>query len=71
MRRSYPCGCCDRDTDTMLMTVADKSVHEKCLSTPCCSGKKDILPHREYVEGFVLDHDEECSQKEGKDNKKS
>lgn len=70
MRRSYPCRSGDRDTDTMLMTVTYKSVHEKCLSTSCRSGEKYILPHREYVEGFVLDHDEECSQKEGKNNKK-
>ncbi len=70
MRRGDTSRSRDRDDDTMLVTVSDKSVHEKSLSTPCSSGKKYIVPHREYVECFVLDHDEECSQKEGKNNKK-
>lgn len=54
--RSYTRRSGDRDTDRVLMTVSDKSIHEKCFSASSRSREKYILPHRQYVESFVLGH---------------
>lgn len=45
-----------RNHNRMFSCMSDKPIDEKCFSRSGSSSQKNIVPHREYVESFVLCH---------------
>ena len=76
-RHTTDMSCCDSrrsrysNPDAMFMTVLDKTIDEKCLSTSRSTCQEYILSHREYVECFILIHADECMKKERKNKEKN
>ncbi len=61
----------DCHTYSVFVTISNKAIDEKCLSTSCSTSEKYIVPHRKYVKSLILNHADECMKKGMKDNKKS
>ncbi len=70
MRRCDPSRSGDRYTDTMFMTVLDKTIDQECLPTPRRTRQEYILPHSKYVEYLILIHEGECMKKWMKNKEK-
>ncbi len=71
MSRSYSGRSGNSHSYSMLVTMSNKSVHEKCLSTPRSSCQKYIVSHREYVKSLILNHVTSVWKKKWKTIKKS
>ncbi len=65
MRRRNPSRSRHRHSNTMFLTIGDKTINEKSLPTPRRTSQQDILSHGKYLKCLVLIHCRQCIRKGG------